>query len=55
MRKVLLIAALLSLVVCLGSAWAYFVESLSRDSFRTAFAVASVAWFVLATCWVYRR
>ena len=55
MKKTLLSFALLSLVVCLASAWTYFTGSLSQSGFRILFALASASWFIFATWWAYQR
>jgi CHASE2 domain-containing sensor protein len=40
--------AILSLCVCLGSAVLFFLGRITEPAFKTAFLVASIAWFVLS-------
>jgi len=41
--------ALVSLALCLAAPVAFFLGRISEGSYRTAFLLASIAWFVLAT------
>jgi ABC-type spermidine/putrescine transport system permease subunit I len=41
--------ALVSLALCLAAPVAYFLGRISEGSYRKAFLLASIAWFVLAT------
>jgi len=41
--------ALVSLALCLAAPVAYFLRRISEGSYRKAFLLASIAWFVLAT------
>lgn len=55
MNKVLLAAAVLSLLSGLWSAWSFFQGATTRDEFLFIFGLCSVTWFVLATAWNIRR
>ena len=41
--------SLVSLGLCLGAAVLYFLGRLPEAKYKTAFLLASIAWFVLAT------
>lgn len=41
--------ALISLGVCLAAPVLYFLGRMTEASYKTAFLIASIAWFILAT------
>jgi hypothetical protein len=47
--------AVISLVVCLASAFWFFAGRISEGGYKTLFALASLAWFVFATLAIRRR
>ncbi len=55
MKRALLTVALLSLIGCLWSAWSYFLGNLPKDAFLWQFGFGTLAWFVTATWWAYRK
>ena len=49
------VLAALSLVVCLAMSYLFFTGRVSEGGYKTVFALASLAWFVLATIAIRRR
>ena len=49
MKRYFTITAVLSLVACLAAPVLRFLDLLSERSFRLAFLLASLAWFIAAT------
>jgi hypothetical protein len=47
-RGLLGLLALLCLAVCLGAPVLYFLGHATEGSFKTAFLIASIGWFVFA-------
>ncbi len=47
--------ALLNLALCLASAVLFFLGRVGRGTYRTAFLLSSVAWFVFAYLWTAGR
>lgn len=46
--------AALSLLVCLSAPFLFFWEQIGGGTFRTVFALSSLAWFVFATAAIRR-
>ena len=55
MNKAILTGAIVGLITGLWAAWAHFQGSLPRESMVSIFGYCTLAWFVLATWWNYRR
>ncbi len=55
MKTAILTVAILCLLGCLWSSWAYFLGGLPREVFLRQFGIASIGWFVAATWWAYRK
>ncbi|MDP2322743.1 MAG: hypothetical protein Q8N51_01775 [Gammaproteobacteria bacterium] len=55
MKRFLLTVAVVSLTGCLLSSWAYFIGDLPREEFFRQFQIGTLAWFVAATWWAYRK
>ncbi len=51
MKKLLAVFSVLSLVLCLAAPVLYFLGRLTEANFKLALALASAAWFFLATAW----
>jgi hypothetical protein len=51
MKKLLAVFSVLSLVLCLAAPLLFFHGRLTESSFKLALALASAAWFFLATAW----
>jgi hypothetical protein len=49
---ILAVPALLSLAMCLVSPALFFAGKISEKSYRLAFLLTSIAWFVFAILWV---
>jgi hypothetical protein len=55
MRYILLAAAIFCLLGCLWASWSYFLGNLTREVFLQQVGLTTLAWFVLATRWAYRK
>ena len=55
MNKAILTGAILALMAGLWAAWSHFQGVLSREGMVSKFGYCTLAWFVLATWWNYRR
>ena len=55
MKALLGLLSILALGLCLASPVLYFLGIVSRQAFRTAFLLSSIAWFVLAASWSAAR
>ncbi len=55
MKRFLLTVAAVSLIGCLLSSWAYFAGDIPRAEYLRQFHVGTLAWFVAATWWAYRK
>ena len=51
MKKLLAVGSILSLVLCLAAPFFFFSGRLTETKFKLALALASAAWFFLATAW----
>lgn len=47
--------ALLNLGMCLASAVFTFLGRITAETYRTAFLLSSIAWFIFATLWAAAR
>lgn len=55
MRTLLLIAALLSLALCLAFPVLFFLGRMDESAFKTALALSSLGWFVFAFAFASSR
>ncbi len=55
MKKALLTVAVLSLVGCVWTSWSHFTGNLPREDFLIQIQLETLAWFVSATWWAYRK
>ncbi len=51
MKKLLAVLSILSLLLCLAAPILFFYGRLTEASFKLSLALASAAWFFLATAW----
>jgi exosortase/archaeosortase len=49
------VLAAISLLACLAMAYLFFTGAVSEASYKTVFALASLAWFVFATLAIRKR
>jgi hypothetical protein len=53
--RLLLAAAVLSLILGLASAWVFFSGVTTREQMLVQFGFCTIVWFVCATVWAYTR
>jgi len=51
MKIVLVVASILSLLLCLAAPLLFFLGVLPEASYKLALLLASLGWFLLATSW----
>jgi hypothetical protein len=55
MKKALLTVAVLSLVGCVWTSWSHFIGNLPKEAFLMQIQLETLAWFVSATWWAYKK